>query len=269
MSIILSMQLLPLNTSYKYHALIALIISLWLALFLVLIAPFDAGELDIAIRFEILPFYGALSFTAYMLATPIQNGLFKYFKKWNMTLEFLFLFIFNLILIIFCFTYYKTDIINGTYNFRDFVIKVYFPICFILLPIIILLRWFLNKKIPNNTQKKLILKGDNKFDVLQLLPEELICISSADNYVEVSYLKDGELHKKLLRNTLKSIQNDVESLLKVHRSHLINPSHFKEWNGSNTIVLTQMEVPVSKNYRANILELNQTSLKTNTLSQTQ
>jgi len=263
------MQKLPLNISYKYHAIIALLIGLWLAMFLVLIAPFDAGDLNIAIRFQILPFYGVLSFTAYMLLTPIQSLLYKQYKKWTISLEFAFLLVFNIILIAFCFLYYKTDIINGTYNFQTFVLEVYLPICFIILPIIIFLRWFLNKKIPNNTQKKLILKGDNKLDVLQILPEELVCISSADNYVEVSYLKDGELHKKLLRNTLKSIQNDVENLLKVHRSHLINPIHFKEWNGSNTIVLTQMEVPVSKNYRAAILEMNQSSLKTNTLSQTQ
>ena len=75
-----------------------------------------------------------------------------------------------------CYAYYKTDIVNGDYNFRKFSLDVFLPICFILLPIIIFLRWFLNKKAPNKKQEKLILKGDNKLDVLQVLPEELVCV---------------------------------------------------------------------------------------------
>ena len=62
----------------------------------------------------------------------------------------------------------------------------------------------------------------------------------------MSYLNQGELQKKLLRNTLKTIQIDIPILLKVHRSHLINPSHFKAWKGTSSIILTQMEIPVSK-----------------------
>ena len=263
------MQKLPLNTSFKYHTGIALIISLWLVLFLILIAPFDIAELTFSARLEILPIYGVISFLVYMILIPIQNWIFKHFKKWTLISEALFISTFNAIQIVVTFSYYKSNIVNGDYDFQKFSLEIYVPIFFILLPIIIFLRWFLNKKIPNKTKETLILKGDNKLDVLQILPEELVCVSSADNYVEVSYLKDGELHKKLLRNTLKSIQNDVDSLLKVHRSHLINPLHFKEWNGVNAIVLTQMEVPVSKNYRTSILEMNQSSLKTNTSSQSQ
>ena len=129
--------------------------------------------------------------------------------------------------------------------------EVYLPIFFVLLTIILFSRWFLNKKVPNKTQNNSILKRDSKLDILKILPKDLICISSADNYVEVSYLTQGELHKKLLSNTLKGIPD----LLKVHRSHLINPTHFKEGKSSSTIVLTEMEVPVSENYRAALLEV--------------
>ncbi|WP_299125989.1 LytTR family DNA-binding domain-containing protein [uncultured Winogradskyella sp.] len=246
---------LPLNTSYKHHTIVALIISLWLVFFLVIIAPFDAGDLSFEVRLLILPFYGVISFLTYMLIIPFQNLIHRYLKKWTILLEAAFIIVFNAFQIIASYSYYKTEIINGDYNFETFVLYVYLPIGLIILPIILFLRWFLNKKMPNRIQNTIILKGDNKLDVLKILPEDLICISSADNYVEVSYLINDKLQKKLLRNTLKGIQNDVPDLLKVHRSHLINPTHFKEWNGSSSIILTQMEVPVSKNYRAALLEV--------------
>ncbi len=246
---------LPLNTSYKYHTLIALIISLWLVIFLVVIAPFDVAELTFSARLEILPLYGVISFVAYMALIPFQNWAYKRFEKWTLLSEILFIVGFNAIQIILSYSYYKSSIVNGNYDFQKFLLEVYLPIFFVLLTIIVFCRWFLNKKVPNKIENTIILKGDNKLDVLKILPEDLICISSADNYVEVSYLISGELHKKLLRNTLKGIQNDVPDLLKVHRSHLINTTHFKEWNGSSSILLTEMEVPVSKNYRAALLEV--------------
>ncbi len=191
-----------------------------------------------------------------MLLILAQNAIFKRLGIWTLAFEVLFIIVFNLIQIIASYAYYRTELVNGDYNFETFLLYVYIPISLILLSIVIFMRWFLNKKAPNNSKNTITIKGDNKLDILKILYDDLICVSSADNYVEVHYLIKGTLHKKLLRNTLKGIQNDIPELLKVHRSHLINPSHFKEWNGSNRIKLTEMEVPVSKNYKAAILELN-------------
>ncbi len=55
--------------------------------------------------------------------------------------------------------------------------------------------------------------------------------------------------------------------MKVHRSHLINPIHFKEWKNSNTVLLTQIEAPVSKNNKKAILAINRSSLKMNSSPQ--
>ena len=117
-------------------------------------------------------------------------------------------------------------------------------------------------KITKFENEKIILRGDNKLDVLQIELTELVCISSANNYVEVNYLKDSILKKKLLRTTLKNIHSDISSLLKVHRSYIINPMHFKDWKDSNTIHLTQMEVPVSKNYKKDLIAMSHSPKKT-------
>ena len=37
--------------------------------------------------------------------------------------------------------------------------------------------------------------------------------------------------------------------------NLINPMHFKSWRNANTIILTQIELPVSRNYKDVLLAL--------------
>lgn len=263
------MKSLPLNTSFKYHLIIGLIISLWLIVFLVLIAPFDAGDLPFNIRVRILPFYGVISFISYIILIPGQNSLFKRLEKWTLSLEIIFIITFTFINFWGTYTYYKSGIINGDSNLTAFTLEIYLPIFVILSTVIIFSRWFLNNKIPNKSIEKLILTGENKLDILQINPTDLICISSADNYVEVSYLKNGKLQKKLLRSTLKNISEQQSDLLKVHRSHLINPSHFKEWKNSNTLVLTEIEVPISKSYKQAFLDKNHSPLKVYDSSQDQ
>ncbi len=257
------MSSLKLNTSYKHHFLVAVIIAIWLVIFLVLIAPFDIAELPFSIRLEIMPLYGLISFIAYILLVPIQNFVFKKLDRWTLFLEIFIIVLFNVIVLTGSYYYYKSSIINGEYSFMKFTVEVYYPIFFIILPIIVFARWFLSKKVVNQDSDKIVLTGENKLDVLQINGSDLVCISGADNYVEVSYLIKNDLHKKLLRITLKNIHPQVPNLLKVHRSYLINSTHFKDWKNSNTIHLTQIEVPVSKNYKKDVLRIhNHSSLKT-------
>lgn len=196
------MRTLNLNTSYKYHFLIALLISLWLVIFLILIAPFDIAELPFKIRLEILPLYGLISFFSYIFLIPFQNLIIKKFKKWTIVFEACFVILFSSLTIIGSFFYYRSNIIKGNHNLKEFALEVYFPIFLVLLTVLIFARWFLNRKSHQQTTKKIILKGDNKLDILQINHSDLVSISSADNYVEVSYLKDNVLCKKLLRSTL-------------------------------------------------------------------
>ena len=253
--------MLGLNTSIRFHSFIALIVSVWLVAFLVLIAPFDASDLSFPIRIRILPPYGIISFLGYMAIIPLQNVLFKKLQKWTLLLETMIILVYNVLVLFGSYAYYKTSIINGLYSFPKFTFEVYYPIFFIILPIIVFSRWYLTRKSLKNPNSQITLTGENKYDVLKLQDADLICISSADNYVEVSYLSSNELRKKLLRSTLKKMHAQQPELLKVHRSHIINPLHFKEWKSSNSLQLTKMEVPVSKNYKQDIMLVLDSPLK--------
>lgn len=248
---------------YKYHFFVALIIAIWLTFFLILIAPFDIAELPLKVRFSIMPFYGLISFIGYIILIPFQNWAYNKISKQSIPFEILIIILFNIIVLLGSYIYYKSDIINGNYSLIKFAFEIYYPIFLILLPIIVFARWFINKKTLIQNSEKIIITGDNKLDVLQIKRSSLICVSSADNYVEISYLVGDILNKKLLRTTLKNIELQFPELLKVHRSHLINPDHFKEWKNTNTLLLTQMDVPVSKNYKKAVLTMNRSSLKDN------
>jgi len=91
------MRTLKLNTSFKLHLIIAIMISVWLIIFLVLIAPFDAGDLSFMIRLQILPPYGLISLISYLAIIPLQDFVFKKSKKWTIFSEGLIIAVYNLL----------------------------------------------------------------------------------------------------------------------------------------------------------------------------
>ena len=82
--------------------------------------------------------------------------------------------------------------------------------------------------------------------------KDIVCIQSADNYVEITYLEQDSIKNALIRTKISSIKNDFPKLLQTHRSYLINPFHFKRWqvkNGKTVLVLANdIDIPVSRTY---------------------
>ena len=104
----------------------------------------------------------------------------------------------------------------------------------------------------DETKNNIIINGTYKLDYLKIKSENLVCVSSSKNYVYVHYLDNGSLSKKMIRTSLKKIESDISLSVRVHRSHLINPVHIISWKNSNSLLLTQIEVPVTKNFKKHI-----------------
>lgn len=243
------MKIIHLNNSLKTHLLLGFVISIWLLFFLIVIAPFDISELTFESRLELMPAYGVLFFFSYVFALLVQYLLYNKSKTWNIWKEALVLSTIYIITPILYFPYYSSLLVKGNYDFTTFSFIVYLPIALIITPILIFGRMYLNKLQAKKEQKKITLKGSNRTDILKVEPENLICISSAQNYVEIHYMQQGKLQKELLRNTLKNIQEEAPGLIQVHRSHLVNPSYFVKWIDSNTIMIHDLEISISKKYR--------------------
>jgi DNA-binding LytR/AlgR family response regulator len=134
-----------------------------------------------------------------------------------------------------------------------------------MLPMMIFLRWMFGDKTSTEIisvepkEKNIVIKGENKAEVLHLTAAELVFIESANNYIKVHYLLQDELQSELFRNKISVLQEEFPFLLKTHRSFLINPVHFLEWKreSSQTILILKpgvTEIPVSKTYKKALVE---------------
>ncbi|RXM46168.1 LytTR family DNA-binding domain-containing protein [Flavobacterium sp. YO64] len=243
-----------LNISIKHNLLVGLFIALWLFVFAFIIKPFDDGTINFKAWFLISFGFSIIAFLCYSLLTIVQKSFYERITKWNVGLEIASVIFFYLVYLFGVYAYYKSPILNGGYSFYEFFSVIFIKVALILTPVIILARRYLIKLIPVK-EDFLVIKGENKLDVLKIKKSDLVCISNAQNYVEIFYIENGKLTSKLLRSSLKNIQKDFSFLMQIHRSHLINPSHFKSWRNQNTIILTQIELPVSKNYKETLLIL--------------
>ncbi|QLC67157.1 LytTR family transcriptional regulator [Flavobacterium sp. LPB0248] len=243
-----------LNISIKHNLIVGLLIGLWLFIFAFIIKPFDDGTINFRAWFLISFGFSVMAFLCYSLLAFIQKSFYERIGKWNISLEITVIFLFHLLYLIGVFTFYKSPVLNGGYDFLEFFSIIFIKVALILTPLIILARRYLIKLIPI-TDDVLLFKGENRLDILKIKKADLVCISNAQNYVEIFYLENDKLHSKLIRSSLKKVQDDFDFLVQIHRSHLINPPHFKSWRNSTTIILTQIELPVSRNYKDVLLAL--------------
>ncbi|MEP2026150.1 MAG: LytTR family DNA-binding domain-containing protein [Reichenbachiella sp.] len=91
---------------------------------------------------------------------------------------------------------------------------------------------------------------------------QLLFLNSADNYVEVYYLKDGLIKKELVRTTLKILEHQLSNqpIRRCQRSYMVNINRVaviqKNSQGYN-IELNGYDkpIPVSKNYKQYFVDL--------------
>jgi DNA-binding LytR/AlgR family response regulator len=105
--------------------------------------------------------------------------------------------------------------------------------------------------------------SDNGSDNIRIPVSEVVFVKSADNYVEVGFREGGEVKKKMIRNTLKNIEKQLEefnNFIRTHRSCIVNIQYIDKLNKNfNTYWLTLDEtreiIPVSRQYLMGVKEL--------------
>ncbi len=243
-----------LNVSLKYHSRIAALLGAWGFLFAFFVRPFRHGTMDLAKWISVSLGYSLLAFLSYLLLAWLQKWLYEKRGNWNLALEISAYGLFYTVFAVSSFAYYRSPIIEGFYDFGEYLLKIILNVILVLTPILFIARRYVQGLLPPEAAE-IILTGENKRDRLRLKATELVCISNAQNYVEIYYLEQDQLKKKLIRTSLKQLQAEHDFLLQIHRSHLINPAHFKSWKDANTILLTQIELPVSKTYKKQLHSL--------------
>ena len=187
----------PLNRKYPPQLLVGGVLSGWLYLFLVLVAPFDVAELPLPIRGLLMPGYALVFFLSYALLIPLQNHLYSLRPRWTFGLEALTVGLFCLYALPLVFAYYSTPLVNGDYSFPQFAVRQYLPILAILLPVIFVGRYLAGHLArsevaqPAPAPATITLRGDYKLDILNLPMADLVAIEGAGNYAAVHYLMEG------------------------------------------------------------------------------
>jgi len=104
-------------------------------------------------------------------------------------------------------------------------------------------------------KRLLVFKDENGKIKFSVLPKDLLLLESTDNYVSVFYFIDNKVQRKLLRNTLKNMEEMLKenAIIRCHRSFMVNPANveFMQKEGKKLILkLNHFDkpIPVSEKY---------------------
>ncbi|WP_339663519.1 LytTR family DNA-binding domain-containing protein [uncultured Polaribacter sp.] len=251
----------PFDASLKHHLIIALGLAVWIFVFLYFTEPLDVAEFYESEKLIYLPLYGLLGGFCYLLFLPIQYFMYKRNNEnWFVQSELLFFLIFILGCTISARALYLFVIVANEpnpYTLGYHLKAILLPAFSTILPIIIFGRFAFGKYKNKKTEAlKIEIKGEGNYEGLRLFFNDLICIQSSDNYIEVFYISGGQLKKNLIRNKLSVIADEFPDLLRTHRSYLMNPFHFLQWKTEKSklfvVLFHHIEVPVSRTYQNDV-----------------
>lgn len=106
----------------------------------------------------------------------------------------------------------------------------------------------------SESNSRFTITGENGEVALELAVHDFLFAQADDNYIEVYYLAQGQVSKKLIRNTLKNLQSvllDSPTCFRCHKSYLVNLSHVIHFSGNSQgykLHLTGVDtlIPVSR-----------------------
>ena len=248
----------PYDPTVKHHLILAVALGAWIFTFLYVTQPLDVKELDRDDQLYYLPIYALVGTLSYLLIFPTQYLIKKFFYgQWTLLHELGFLLVLVSIGLLGAWNYYFYGVMEShpnSYSLWYFSTAVFLPAISTIVPPLFIGRFAFGKyKEKKLEDQKIEIQGQGTYEGLRLNLADLISVQSADNYVEVNYLEGGVLKKQLIRNKLTAIEETRPELLRIHRSHLVNPTHFAQWKSGNrklSMVLTEgLEAPVSKTYQ--------------------
>jgi len=113
------------------------------------------------------------------------------------------------------------------------------------------------------SKKHIEILSDNESDNFRIQVSEIVYAKSADNYVEIGYHDEGIVKKKMVRNTLRNIEqqlSDFNTFIRTHRTSLVNIQYIDKLNKNfNSYWLsldkTKETIPVSRQYLMAVKDL--------------
>ncbi len=226
--------------------------------------------------------YGLVSFLICSFHIVVLPLIFKKNLKtegWKIYKEILWILAINISLA-FGNYFYSGFIFRAGYRFdiKIFLIVLFCTIIVAVIPAIAIILYkqlFVYKKIlkdvkkidaklieSNNSYKhiskelKVLTLSESKKDQFKINANDFVLLSSAGNYVEIFFKENQTIQKKLLRNNIYKIEQQLKKfdhIIRCHRSHIVNLNHIKKVTGNLQGYQLSIEglenlIPVSRSY---------------------
>lgn len=269
----------PFNDNLKINVRSILAVSLGIFLFLLFFEPFNIQNPDFNNRLIILATFGAITLVLLSIFRLVIPSIFsRAFSEghWNVIREI----IIDLLFVIFntvAFAFFARFVGQIPITFHIAIIIVIISIAAISVLVVINRIYLLKLQVErlktvdfeSNTatseKKEITFTSDNKGEYFQLPVHQLLFLKSAGNYVEIVYRSDEKNHTKLIRNTLKSLEQLLSvypEMIRCHRSYMVNKNHIKSLKrDADGLVISlnnyPKEIHVSRQYALKVKEVIQ------------
>jgi hypothetical protein len=272
----------PVSDKSSSKWLTALVTGLFVAVFLYLFRPFGLSTIPPSNALTVIFGYGLVTFLCLFLnlffVQSILPNLFDE-EKWTVSHQFFYT-LWIVLTIGVGNALYTIMIFQQPFTLLTFVYFQAITVAVALLPVSFMLLLNQNRLLRRNQKmalkltgrirrykkmeavdRKLVtLSGDNTGDTLTVPSKDILFLNAADNYVEVSYLQENQISRKLLRTTLKAIRlqlKDHTSFYRCHRSWIVNLDHVVSVNGNAQGYRLKLDagdilIPVSRSLNAEL-----------------
>lgn len=250
------------TSSKKGKRNVSLILGLFLSMIIIFLEPFDTNEYEADFRFLSLLGFGVLVALVSYIQSRLENSwYFKVDRVWTVSHEIKSTVLFFLVsgTVIF---FYNHFIINGLsyslaahISYYIYIVSAMVPI---ITPAIVLLRQKYGERILPKLPDCIQITGKNKNEHLELQKQNLLCIQSVENYIEIFYLgEDKTTQSKTFRQTLSLVHEQLPFLEKCHRSYLLNLDGVSSVEGNSQSARicfkqSDLKIPLSKTFYKSI-----------------
>lgn len=268
-------QSYPAHAPLKRRVLLSFAMSSFVFLFLLIFQPFDLDSTSKNIVL-ITAGYGLCCLLVMLFLNIVVVELFPAVfreEKWTVLKEVIWVIV-NIALIGFANALYSVWALELTFSIRALLWFELYTLAVAIIPVFgtVLINYYRlrskyayesdeinagirdrmkGNRVSNNTVS--LKESDTVFACF--LPENLLYVKAADNYIEVHFLHNNGPCKQLLRMTLRNALNELvefDYVLQVHRSYIVNMNRVLRLSGNAQGIKLHLEsvtevVPVSRN----------------------
>ena len=104
--------------------------------------------------------------------------------------------------------------------------------------------------------------SDTRSDKIEIYPDDILLVKSADNYVKIYYREEEKVKQKMLRKTIRNMYDQLRKypeFLRCHRTSIVNSQYIvslkNNYRGYSLELLDyEEEIPVSRQYLLTVKE---------------